>query len=125
MVECAERLVEEKQLRPVNERAAEVSALLHAAGELPREFVGEAPEAHLRQQRMNAVTEFGTAFRMVLRAERLHDFQRYHHIALDREPRKEGGVLKSDPNAEFPTFDLLASDRDRAARWREQATNEL
>src|SRR3954467_12388462 len=38
-LERAERLVEHQQIRLVDQRAAERGALLHAAGELPWEFV--------------------------------------------------------------------------------------
>lgn len=38
-IQCAERLVEQQHLGLVNQRPADAGALLHAAGELPGEFV--------------------------------------------------------------------------------------
>ena len=62
LVERAERLVEQQQARLVDQGAAEIGALEHAAGELPRVFAGKALEPDLRQQRMGLVAEGGLAF---------------------------------------------------------------
>ena len=50
-VERAERLVEHQQLRLVDQRAADRRALLHAAGQLPRELVLVAVQPDGLQQR--------------------------------------------------------------------------
>ena len=61
LVERAERLVEQQQPRLVDQRAAQLGALQHAAGELPGIVVAEALEADLLQQRLGLVAEFGLA----------------------------------------------------------------
>ena len=54
LVERAEGLVEQQQLRVVDQRAAQRRALQHAARQLPRPLVAEALEPHLREQRLGA-----------------------------------------------------------------------
>ena len=59
LVERAEGLVEQQQARLVDQRAAEIGALKHAAGKLPGKFAAKSLEADLLQQRMGLVAELG------------------------------------------------------------------
>ena len=59
LVERAERLVEQQQARLVDQRAAEIGALQHAAGKLPGIAAAKALQADLLQQRIGLVAEFG------------------------------------------------------------------
>ena len=61
LVERAERLVEQQHARLVDQRAAQIGALQHAAGELPGIAVAEALEADLLEQRIGLVAELGLA----------------------------------------------------------------
>ena len=125
LVERAERLVEQQELRIVHQRAAERGALQHAAGELPGIFVAEAREPDLRQQRVGAVAEFGVALGAILLPERRHDLQRQHHVVADRQPRQHRGVLERDADADRLGAELAPRHIDVAARRRDQPADEL
>ena len=73
-VERAERLVEHQQLGLVDQRAAEVRALLHAARELPGILVGEVGEADRLQELHRALDVLGAmaAEAALVRLDHLH-----------------------------------------------------
>ena len=87
-VERAEGLVEHQDLGLVDQRAADRRALLHAAGQLPGEFFGEATEADLFEQSL----AFGAIFGLVgtqAASVRLDDFERQHHIVDGGAPGQQ------------------------------------
>ena len=124
LVERAERLVQQQHARLMDQRAAEIGALEHAAGELPGIAAAEALEADLLQQRVGLVAEFGLAQFAELRAERLDDLQRQHDVPLDRHPRQHGRVLEGHADPQRPRRDLAAADDDDAAGRLHQAADE-
>src|SRR3954469_7664471 len=73
LVERAEGFVEQEQARLVDQGAAEIGALKHAAGELPGIAAAESLEADLLQQDIGLVAELGAAQLSELRAIRLDD----------------------------------------------------
>ena len=89
-VDRRERLVEQQDLRPRDERARDRDPLLHAARELPRVLARDAAQAELLEGRLGG--------REPLRARRLRAAEREHHVANDVQPRKErpAVVLKDD-----------------------------
>ena len=57
LVQRAERFIEQQHPRLVDQRAAQIGALKHAARELPREAARKALEADLLQQRIGLVAK--------------------------------------------------------------------
>src|SRR5260221_303300 len=82
LVERAEGFVEQQHTRLMDQRAAQIGALKHAAGELPGKTAAEALEADLLQQRIGLVAELGLAEFSKLRAKRLDDLERQHDVPL-------------------------------------------
>ena len=87
LVECAERLVEQQDLRLHDERAGDGDALAHAAGELRRAGVLEALESDEADQVGNGV----------LRNLDARDLEREPDVGRDRSPGQQGRVLERDP----------------------------
>jgi hypothetical protein len=100
LVQRAEGLVQQQQLRVVHQRAAQRRALQHAARQLPGPLVAEALQAHLGQQRLGAVGVFAVLLLREVGAEGLHDLQRHHHVLADGQPGQHGRVLEGQADAQ-------------------------
>ena len=116
-VERSERLVEQQDLRLVDERAADRGALLHAAGELPRKLVRESRETDFFEQAPRALA-IGAPLRADAAAVRLDDLQRQEHVLERVAPRQEIRVLERHAHAlqrpaHFPSLDREPAGGDR------------
>ena len=109
----------------MHQRAAQRSALQHAAGQLPRMLVAEIGEADFLEQRVGPVAEFGLVLGAVLRAKRRHDLQRHHDVVAHRQPRQHGRVLERHADPHRLGADLAAGDVDIAGRRLEQTGHQL
>src|SRR6185503_7473239 len=91
-VERGERLVEQKQLGLVHQRAADRDALLHPARELPGEAVLVADQTDGVQQLLRLQYIF---FLVPLEAGTvgLDDLERQQHVVERGAPRQQGRVL--------------------------------
>ena len=88
LVEGAEGLVHQQQLRIEGEGAGDRGALLHSAGELPGKFVLEARQVHEVQLLIGALAP--------LRLRETEDFERQLHVLADRPPGIEGRGLEDE-----------------------------
>ncbi len=116
-IERGERLVEHQELGLVNQRAAQVGALLHAAGKLPGIFRAKSAQANQVEQALGPRSVL-VAVLPALALERLHDLQRQHHVVQSGAPRHQGGVLKCHADALDGTGHHLAIDRNRSRAGR-------
>jgi len=111
LVQSAERLIEEEDLRPVDERAGERHALLLAAGELPRVAVGLLLEPDQAQRLLRSGADhLGRLF--------LHP-QTERHVLPDGHVGEEGVVLEDDvdvPSFREDAVQALAVQDDLAGR---------
>src|SRR5216683_4762560 len=123
-VEGAERLVEHQQLRLVDQRAAEVGALLHAARELPRELFGKIGEPHRVQKLHRARLVFGAmpAETALVRLDHLHGQQDIVHGGA---PRHQGRILERHADALDRPGHLVARHPHLAARGGQQPGDEF
>ena len=106
LVERAERLVHQQQVRLMDEGAAQGDALLHAAGELMRPGVVEGRKTDQRQELAGARPR-----RLVVAPEDLH---REQHIVDHRAPRHQARRLKHEAVVAERTGDLTPADGHRA-----------
>src|SRR5262245_16619817 len=81
LVQCAERLVHQKQIGIEGERTCDRGALLHAAGKLPRELLLETGEVDEVQRSLDAF--------LLLGLRQADDLKRQSDVALDGAPRIE------------------------------------
>ena len=86
LVEGAERLVHQQQLRIEGKGAGDGGALLHAARQLPGELALEALEIDELEVAPGALASLGRRI--------AHDLERQHDVALDGAPRIEGRCLE-------------------------------
>ena len=124
LVERAKGLVEQQHARLMDQRAAQIGALKHAAGELPGIAAAEPLEADLLQQRVGLVAEFGLAQFSELRTERLDDLERQHDVPLDRHPRQHGRILEGHADPQGARRDFPAADDDDACGRLHQAADQ-
>ena len=123
-VERAERLVEHQELGLVDQRPAQVRALLHAARELPGILVGKIGETDRLQQLHGALHVLGAmaAEAALVRLDHLHGQEDVVHR---RAPRHQGRILERHADALDRTRHLGAVDPHLAARGRQQAGDQL
>ena len=107
--ELAQRLVEDQQLRIVDQCARQRRALRHAARKLVRISVGEPAEPDQAQSIFDAFA-MGAQQPACLQPER--------NIAPNRPPRIKRGVLKDDDARGIGPFDRLALYKQTASAWR-------
>src|ERR1700736_2457718 len=110
-IQRSERLVQHQQRRVMNERAAERSALLHAARQFPGVALAESIEPYSLEERQR--------LRPVLRlllpespAMRLYDLQRQQDIVDDLAPWQQIRILKSHPCNLHRAAHLVAENDD-------------
>ena len=110
LVQRAERLVHQQQIGIESQRAGDGGTLLHAAGQLPREFPPEPVEPDEVQRTRHTLGFFYRA--------QPHDFQRQPNIALDCPPGQQGRRLKDIAIGAFKPRLLgrHAVDGDRSRR---------
>jgi hypothetical protein len=114
-VERSERLVHEQHLRLLGEAAGDLQALLHAPRHLGRVFVGVVGQAHLGEERRDAVRP------LALRHAR--GFERKGHVAGGRPPGQERAAVILEHDGDIPArprHGLAVEDR-AAARDRHEA----
>jgi hypothetical protein len=123
-IQCRKRLVQHEELRLVNDRSAEIGALLHAAGELPGEACAELAETDGLQQLLHPRFEkFSISPHAAL--EGFNDLQRQHHIVECGAPRQQRCILKGHSGSSDRPFHTPPLHSNFAARGRKQAGHEL
>ena len=124
LVERAKGLVEQQHARLVDQRAAQIGALKHAAGELPGVAVAKTLEADLLQKRVGLVAEFGLAQLAELRTKGFDDLERQHDVPLDRHPGQHGRVLERHADAQGPRRHFPAADDHHTGGWLHQPAHQ-
>ena len=110
-VEVRQRLVEQQQMRPLDQGAGERHALLLAAGKLARPPIEQDIDAHERGDLARAALGVGPFDR--LEAQREHDVVEHRHVGIERVG------LEHDADIAAPRLDVVdprAVERDLAAR---------
>ena len=123
-VECAERLVEHQQSRFVDQRTAQICALLHAAGKLPGIFRTEAGQADQFEHRLRPVD----ILRLVLAQSlgmRRHDLERQHDVVECRSPRQQRRILERHADDIQRPLHMPSVDGDAADLRHDQAGREF
>ena len=108
----------------MDQRAAQIGALEHAAGELPGIAVAKTLEADLLQQRVGLVAEFGLAKFSELRTKGFDDLERQHDVPLDRHPGQHGRVLERHADAQGARRHFPAADDDHTGGWLHQPAHQ-
>jgi len=107
LIERAERLVHQQELRAVDQGAAQRNPLLHATGELRRIGRLEPLQAHDGKQLHGALARCSSALAA--------DFHREQHVFEHRAPRHQIALLKRDTEIRLRLGDSPAVDLDNAA----------
>ena len=84
-VDRGERLVQQQELRPRDERSRDRDALLHSAGELPRVLVCNAVKSHLLEDRLGSLLLPGSRQPLASQGK--------HHVPDHRQPREERAAV--------------------------------
>jgi hypothetical protein len=108
----------------VDQRAAQVGALLHAARQLPGILVLEALEADLGEQGARLVLVRGLVLTQ-LAPVRLDDLQRQHDVLQRGAPRQQRRCLEGHADDRDRLSHLVPGDRDVAFARRQQAGDQL
>jgi len=124
---AAERFIEQKDRGFVDQRAAELRALLHAARQLPRHAIGEARQPNLGQQGFRALAIF-RAVLVLPAAIGLDDLQRQASrcrecCAMAARWRSENAmptVLSGRSTSSSSTLTLSSVRSDQAGNQLEQ-----
>ena len=124
-IERAERLVEHQQLRFVDQRAAERGALLHAAGQLPRDISRPGRASPTEVSRFSARATYSARCAADFAAMRLDDLERQQEVFQRRAPGQQGRRLERHAGDLDRLADELARDLDRALERKLQAGREL
>src|SRR5690349_1601051 len=111
-VQGAERLVHQQDVGVLGQGAGEGDALAHAAGELVRALVAEAPETDDLEQLLGALPALG--------AGDAGQAQRQFHVAGDGQPREQGRLLEHQGDVPAADVQAAAADLVEAGDEREQ-----
>ncbi len=112
-------------VRIVNQRPAQRSPLLHAAGQLPGKFRAETGEADARKRGLDAVAILGFALFRECLLEGRHDLERQHDVVADVQPRQQGRVLERHADPHMVGADLAAGDEHMALRGIQRSRDQL
>jgi hypothetical protein len=117
-VERRERLVEQQELRLHRERARDIDALAHAAGELVRIVLGKAAQPDELDQRARPLPALGLG-------EPTLQVEAVGHVLDDRAPRKQAVVLEHHGAVRAGPFDRTAVEQDCAGRDRKETVDRV
>ena len=120
LIERAERLVHQQQIRRGDERAGDRRTHLHAPRKLAREVAGEIGQADQRERGIDIARGGG--------ARHAGEVERQPDVGRDAGPRHEGRTLEHHRQAASRTaggVEAVAPPRDRAGIRRDQARHQI